>query len=172
METPKKKNSKLIFIIIGIVILCLACIAVSAILGIFVLPNLDSPTPTIAPLPTDTPRPPTPLPPTASQPENTPTSSGGAPQQEGNGCTNWKDITSSMEGEKLCVYGDIYKTYDTNEAWRIDFSAEKNSFFMYDTRYYYNVNEGECVMAEGTIKLISGNVPYLNIEDQKLYHCE
>ena len=42
---------------------------------------------------------------------------------------------------------------------------------MYDTKYYYNVEIGDCVMAEGTIKSISG-IPYLNIENQKLYFCE
>ncbi|MCP4140533.1 MAG: hypothetical protein GY755_09630 [Chloroflexi bacterium] len=175
METPqqppaeKKKNSKLIYIIIGIVVLCIGCLVVSAIFGIFVLPDL-APEPTATPLPTNTPIPPTAPPPPTAAPENTPVSSEGTSQEEG-GCINWKDITRDMEGEKHCVYGDVYKTYNTNEAWRIDFGSEKNSFFMYDTKYYYNVEIGDCVAAEGTIKSISG-VPYLNIEDQKLYFCQ
>ncbi len=166
-EKGKKNSKKIIFIVAGIGILCLICIAIVVALGLFALPGLTTPEPTPTPIPTNTPLPPTPLPPTAVPPENTPESS-----QEGTGCTYWKDITSSMEGEKLCVYGDVHKTYNTNEAWRIDFGSEKNSFFMYDTKYYYNVNIGDCVKAEGTIKLISGNVPYLNIENQKLYFCE
>ena len=175
METPqapeeKKKNSKLIYIIIGIVVICLGCIAISAILGFFVLPNL-TPEPTATPLPTNTPIPPTAPPPPTAAPENTPASSEGTSQQEGDSCVYWKAITRALEGERLCVYGEVYKTYNTNEAWRIDFGPEKNSFFMYDTKYYYNVEVADCVMAEGTIKSISG-VPYLNIENKKLYFCQ
>jgi hypothetical protein len=171
--TEKKSNSKvIIFAVIGIGILCLICVVTIVGFGLFALPGLDGlvEPATATPYPTYTPVPPTPVPPTASQPEPE-TNPSDSSQQEGNDCVFWKDITRAMEGEKHCVYGEVYKTYNTNEAWRIDFGSEKNSFFMYDTKYYYNVVVGDCVMAEGTIKLISG-VPYLNIENQKLYYCE
>jgi len=111
------------------------------------------------------------LPADRSSPNSSPAGKRTRIPARGRSCVFWKDITLAQAGEKHCVYGDVYKTYNTNEAWRIDFSSEKNSFFMYDTKYYYNVEIGDCVMAEGTIKSISG-IPYLNIENQKLYFCE
>jgi hypothetical protein len=74
-----------------------------------------------------------------------------------------------MAGEVVCVYGVAFSHQGQS---RIDFSPEKNSFFLIDSRYYYpNLAEGVCVVAEQKVEVFDGKIPFMTISGE-LYKCE
>ncbi len=74
-----------------------------------------------------------------------------------------------MAGEEVCVYGVDFSHQGQN---RIDFSPEKNSFFLIDTVYYYpNLAEGSCVVAEQEVEVFDGKIPFMTINGE-LFNCE
>lgn len=130
--------------------------------------NLGQP----APLPTDvlptiTPVPPavtteTPVPTQTSRPLPTAT-------EEEPSCYRWDQVTTSMAGQVVCVYGVAYSHQGQS---RIDFSPKPNTFFLIDTVYYYpNLEAGSCVVAEEMVEVFDGRIPFMTING-KLYNCE
>lgn len=112
----------------------------------------NTPRPTEPPQPTDTAEPPT-LPP----PTDTPS------------CYKWDQITLDMAGDTVCVYGIAFSHQGQS---RIDFSPEKNSFFLIDATYYYpNLSEGACVVAEEELEIFDNKIPFMTINGD-LYKCE
>jgi hypothetical protein len=111
--------------------------------------------PSNTPLPTRTPRP------------TSTTSSTNTPEPPS--CYKWDQITLDMAGEVVCVYGVAFSHQGQS---RIDFSPEKNSFFLIDTVYYYpNLAEGSCVVAEKEVEVFDGKIPFMTIRGE-LYKCE
>jgi hypothetical protein len=85
-------------------------------------------------------------------------------------CYRWDEITLEMAGETVCVYG---KAYSHQGQSRIDFSPEKNTFFMIDPVYYYpDMSEGTCVVAEQKVEIFDKKIPFMTIKDGKLFKCE
>jgi hypothetical protein len=75
-----------------------------------------------------------------------------------------------MAGETVCVYG---KAYSHQGQSRIDFSPEKNTFFLIDPVYYYpDMAEGVCVAAEEKVEVFDKKIPFMTIHDGNLYKCE
>lgn len=108
----------------------------------------------------------TPRPTNTAQPTNT---SGPTNTPEPPPCYKWDQITLDMAGEVVCVYGVAYSHQGQS---RIDFSPEKNSFFLIDSVYYYpNLAEGACVVAEDEVEVFDGKIPFMTING-KLYKCE
>jgi len=91
--------------------------------------------------------------------------------QESN-CIHWSQITSSMAGRKICIYGIVDSIYNTNESsTRMKFSSQPNTFFLYDVNYVYpDLKEGDCVSAEEVLQLYDNKIPYMEISE--LYKCE
>lgn len=87
-------------------------------------------------------------------------------------CILWTQITPSMSGRKVCVYGTVYSVYTTNEtSTRIKFTSQPNTFFLYDVNYIYtDLKEGDCVAAEEVVQLYDKKIPYMSVS--ALYHCE
>jgi hypothetical protein len=84
-------------------------------------------------------------------------------------CYKWDQITLDMAGEVVCVYGVAFSHQGQS---RIDFSPEKNSFFLIDATYYYpNLSEGVCVVAEEKVEVFDGKIPFMTINGD-LYKCE
>ena len=103
----------------------------------------DTPRPTSTTGPTDTPQPPP--------------------------CYKWDEITLDMAGDIVCVYGVAYSQQGQS---RIDFSPEKNSFFLIDPVYYYpELGDGVCVVAEEEVEVFDGTIPFMTIRGG-LYKCE
>lgn len=120
-------------------------------------PSTSAPNPTATnpPLPTDTAQPTSTLGPT-----DTP---------EPPSCYHWDEITVSMAGDWVCVYGTAYSHVGQR---RIDFSPQSNTFFVIDSVYYYpNLSAGSCIVAEGTIEIFDGKIPFITLRDG-LYKCE
>lgn len=119
--------------------------------------NVFTPTVTPTSVPTRTPRPtftPQPLLPTRET------------------CYLWNQVTPSMEGKRICVYGTVHAVYVTNEtATRIRFTAESNRFFLFSSNYVFkDLAAGSCVQAYGVVELYE-RIPFLNIGDE-LYYCD
>lgn len=113
------------------------------------------PTATDTPRPTNTPRP-TRTPAATHTPE--PPS-----------CYKWDEITLDMAGQVTCVFGIAYSHQGQS---RIDFSPEKNSFFLIDAVYYYpNLAKGSCVAAEEKVEIFDSKIPFMTINGE-LYICE
>jgi len=85
-------------------------------------------------------------------------------------CYRWDEITLEMAGETVCVYG---KAYSHQGKSRIDFSPEKNTFFLIDPVYYYpKLSEGVCVVAKEKVEVFDKKIPFMTIHEGKLYKCE
>ena len=113
--------------------------------------------PSNTPRPTDPPKPTNTVEPTVPPPTQEPS------------CYKWDQITIDMAGEVVCVYG--VATSHQGQS-RIDFSPEKNSFFLIDSTYYYpNLSEGVCVVAEEEVEVFDGKIPFMTINGD-LYKCE
>ena len=85
-------------------------------------------------------------------------------------CYRWDEITLEMAGETVCVYG---KAYSHQGQSRIDFSAEKNTFFLIDPVYYYpDMSEGTCVVAEQKVEVFDKKIPFMTIKNGELFKCE
>ena len=85
-------------------------------------------------------------------------------------CYRWDEITLEMAGETVCVYG---KAYSHQGKSRIDFSSEKNTFFLIDPVYYYpDMAAGVCVAAEQKVEIFDNKIPFMTIKDGKLFKCE
>lgn len=86
-------------------------------------------------------------------------------------CHLWSEINSKMIGEKICVYGTIYKTrFVGDSTFQILFSKNEKAFFLAAGTYYYDVDPGDCVVAKGKILRSSLGVPYIDI-DEDLFQC-
>lgn len=94
------------------------------------------------------------------------------PTPQSSNCIHWTEITSSMNGQRICVFGDVYSIYNTQEtATRINFSSERNNFFLYDIKYVYpDLGKGDCVVAEEILQLYNNKIPFMEISS--LYKCE
>lgn len=109
------------------------------------------------PPPTEPPQPTKTAEPTVPPPTETPS------------CYKWDQITLDMAGEVACVYGIAFSHQGQS---RIDFSPEKNSFFLIDATYYYpNLSEGACVVAEEEVEIFDNKIPFMTINGD-LYKCE
>lgn len=87
-------------------------------------------------------------------------------------CYHWSEITVSMNGKKVCVYGDVKSFYDTDEAsTRIKFSTQPNTFFICSVNFVFpDLRIGDCVLAEEVVQVYNKNIPFMSISD--LYYCE
>lgn len=84
-------------------------------------------------------------------------------------CYKWDQITLDMAGDVVCAYGEAFSHQGQS---RIDFSPEKNSFFLIDTVYYYpELSEGSCVVAEERVEVFDGRIPFMTIKGG-LFQCE
>ena len=84
-------------------------------------------------------------------------------------CYKWDQITIDMAGDVVCVYGTAYSHQGQS---RIDFSPEKNSFFLIDPVYYYpELGSGVCVVAEQEVEVFDGKIPFMTINGD-LFKCE
>ena len=76
-----------------------------------------------------------------------------------------------MIGRQACVYGRIFKTRYMGTNFQVLFSSNETDFFLASGTYFYEVESGYCVVAEGEILRSGAGVPYINI-DEGLYKCE
>jgi hypothetical protein len=90
-------------------------------------------------------------------------------EAEAPSCYKWNEITLDMAGEVVCVYGVAFSHQGQS---RIDFSPEKNTFFLIDGNYYYpNLSEGSCIVAEQKVEIFDGKIPFMTINGD-LFECE
>ena len=91
------------------------------------------------------------------------------PTSVASNCLRWSQITGSMVGEDICVYGIVNKV--DHIYYKIRFSADPTAFFLASGTYLYDVNVGDCVFTKGKVLESAEGVPYMN-PDQWLYRCE
>jgi len=153
-------------------------IAASACLLLLLACSLAS-SPTSEPLPPTTAPPPVETEPAATEtplPSPTPTEvpptvpvETEPPTEETPSCYKWDQITIDMAGETVCVYGTAYSHAGQS---RIDFSPEKNSFFLIDATYYYpELSEGVCIVAEEKVEIFDNKIPFMTLNGD-LYKCD
>ena len=86
-------------------------------------------------------------------------------------CLNWREISYKDIGKHLCVYGTIYRITPSSEYnTLLRFNNMSNGFIFYDkTNSYGNIENGDCVAAEGYIEEQDGRI-VLNLNGI-LYKC-
>ena len=155
----KLPSPKILAALLACLVLMLAC---SLVTGSPDKPSAPPPE-EVQPAASNTPHPTDPPKPTETTAPTVP-----PPTQEPS-CYKWDQITLDMAGEVVCVYG--VATSHQGKS-RIDFSPEKNSFFLIDATYYYpNLSEGVCVVAEDEVEIFDGKIPFMTINGD-LYQCE
>jgi len=147
----------------------LVCLLVTLACASFSVPAAEEPTSVpsatstavVVPTATSTARPSnTPRPTNTTGPTRTP---------EPPSCYKWDQITLDMAGQVVCVFGIAFSHQGRS---RIDFSPEKNTFFLIDAVYYYpNLAKGSCVAAEEKVEVFDGKIPFMTINGE-LYICE
>lgn len=87
-------------------------------------------------------------------------------------CYRWDEVTASMIGKKICVYGKVYKARYQVDTFQILFSEKANSFFFaVDSGDYFEVKPSECFFVEGLVKESYYGVPYI-VPGEYIYYCE
>lgn len=147
-----------------------ACVLLLLACSLFSSPTSEPPPPTAPPpvetQPVATEPPPSPTKPPTDTPMPVETE---PPTQETPSCYKWDQITLDMAGETVCVYGVAYSHAGQS---RIDFSPEKNSFFLIDPTYYYpNLEAGVCVVAEEKVEIFDHKIPFMTLNGG-LYKCD
>jgi len=76
-------------------------------------------------------------------------------------CTPWSDVSLAHAGAHMCVYGDVYRTYDDGQAYFVAFSSSPDAFYLlsYDI-YLPDLRPGDCIRAVGEINHL-GNAPVM-----------
>ena len=139
------------------VLILLACRAVAGVVPTApaIVTSVPSVTASSVPLPTSTL-----IPAPTTGPTQTP---------EPPSCYKWDQITVSMAGDFVCVYGTAYSHVGQS---RIEFSSQPNTFFVIDPVYYYpDLSVGSCVVVKGVIEVFDGRIPFITIRNG-LYKCE
>lgn len=141
----------------------LACLALMLACSLVSSPDIPDEAPAVdppsepQPAASNTPRPTNP-----PKPTNTTIPTHPPPPTDEPSCYKWDQITLDMAGEEVCVYGIAYSHQGQS---RIDFSPEKNSFFLIDATYYYpKLSEGSCVVAENKVEVFDGKIPFMTIK--------
>jgi len=87
------------------------------------------------------------------------------------GCTQWSDVTTSMVGKNMCVYGTSINTDTRDGVFYVLFGNGKNDFYFvtYADGWYEDI-EGNCVRAWGEIQKI-GNTPMMAVSLGGYKYC-
>lgn len=161
--TPKPSIFWLLSTIVGFLLIGYFSCSIFSILFIPTTSSQSSSESPVAPI--NTAIPPKPI------PSRTPTEIN-SPIVPVSNCIHWSNVDSYPVGQRLCVYGIIDEISSSNQvSTRIDFTAEPNTFFIYDANYVYpDLKEGDCVVADERLQLFDNRIPFMSVSD--LYVCE
>ena len=120
----------------------------------------EVPTLTPIPEPTATRRPaPTLRPPTEEVAEIIPT------EETEPACLLWDQVTLEDEGSELCVYGVIKRWFAGSDIPFVAiFTEELGTFAIIDRTTTHPVGPGDCIMATGTVELMRGTRPDIDLQ--------
>lgn len=120
----------------------------------------EVPTETPIPGPTATLRPASILPP-ATPLAPGPTGTGGSSTD---GCLRWDLISLDDEGSELCAYGEIRRWFAASEVPFVAiFSEEGGTFVVVDRSTTHPVGPGDCIVARGTVEVMSRTRPDIDV---------
>jgi len=75
-------------------------------------------------------------------------------------CTKWNQVTLADVGDRLCVYGNARKVYQTNQAFYITFGKNDEDFYMLSYDWTFDVKSGDCIQITDKIEKL-GNTPVM-----------
>jgi hypothetical protein len=85
-------------------------------------------------------------------------------------CYHWSDISSRDVNRTRCVYGTVFSSIWEQEVFFLKFDADEDAFrFAFRDGVYYQGLTGQCVVAEGVVKL-AGKMRYM--EPDEVFSCE
>jgi len=96
-------------------------------------------------------------------------------------CSTWDQVTATMEGTSMCVYGTAVSVYPItgnkgNTITRINFSTQKNTFFILSKVSFFSlsaagtqqeIKSGDCVRLVDTVRLLSNGtqqIPFMQVK--------
>lgn len=121
----------------------------------------DAPTDTAVPLPTPTLRSAPTLPPEDGATTAAPTTPALVDSGE---CLLWDQITLEDEGRELCAYGEIRRWFSVAEVPFVAiFSEEAGTFAIVDRTTTPDVGPGDCIVARGTVEVMSRTRPDIDL---------
>ena len=86
-------------------------------------------------------------------------------------CYPWSQITSTMLGKEVCVYGNVYIQRTMSYGGSRIFFDENQSFFLVSSDVWFpTVNKGDCVSGDGEVEQSTDGILYINIKGS-LHYC-
>lgn len=85
------------------------------------------------------------------------------PESPADLCISWKEAHLHV-GEETCVTGIVTSTYNSGNAFFMNFSSNRSSFYLVSFDFTWDNLRGECVVAHGKIILYE-NRPEIIIRD-------
>ena len=86
-------------------------------------------------------------------------------------CYRWDEITTSMNGDEVCVYGTVVRHSENFDSFLTNFYFGTLEQFFLVSIDRWPSKEGKCISATGIVQLNTAKVPYLKIGGV-LYQCE
>ncbi len=80
-------------------------------------------------------------------------------------CYRWEDVSSSMNGRIICVYGTVLDYRENwNDGQSMFYFGSKDQFFFVSLYRWEESPEGKCVQSSGEVQLNTYKVPYIKID--------
>jgi hypothetical protein len=81
-------------------------------------------------------------------------------------CILWNEVSLEDVGRELCVYGVVKRWFAVEDIPFVAiFSEEPETFYFIDRTTTYPRVRGTCVMAVGTVELMRGTRPFIDVAD-------
>lgn len=86
-------------------------------------------------------------------------------------CLVWNQVHLAAVGRFICVTGNVRSAYQTDEAFFVTFGKDSGSFYILSYDWVFQVEPGDCVIAQGSIQKL-GNSPVIVLKyHHDLYLC-
>lgn len=93
-----------------------------------------------------------------------------APLHDLDNCVHWTDA-STYVGHDTCVYGDVYSTYDSGNAFFINFSRDETTFYAVSFDWVWEDLQDTCVVIYGAIGTYEGRPQIIIRAADQLQDC-
>ena len=87
-------------------------------------------------------------------------------------CDSWDQITASMLGDDVCVFGNVYsQALEPYGGSRVYFDASRSFFLVSSDHWFPALAKGDCVRGNGKVEQSTDGILYVNIYTT-LFYCK
>jgi len=93
-----------------------------------------------------------------------------APLKAQEECIPWVEADDHIN-EVSCVFGDVVSTYDTENAFFVNFSPDKTSFYAVSFGHRWDNLDGRCIKLHGFIEEYEGRTQLVIRRESQVEFC-